>query len=106
MGDPVKIIDVARHLIRLCGMRPGIDIDIKITGLRPGEKLFEELKTEGEEFEPSGHPRIARFISEPMDYEKLPDLLAALREIAKKESRNEIKQDIRRIIPEYSPYLD
>ena len=42
-----------------------------------GEKLFEELKTEGEEFEPSGHPRIARFISEPMDYEKLPDLLAA-----------------------------
>lgn len=106
MGDPVKIIDVARHLIRLSGLRPGIDIDVKISGLRPGEKLFEELKTEGEEFEPSGHPRISRFISAPMDYAKLEDLLASLREISRKSSRNEIKNDIRLIIPEYSPYLD
>ena len=106
MGEPVKIIDVARHLIRLSGLRPGIDIDIKISGLRPGEKLFEELKTEGEEFEPSGHPRISRFISAPMDYEKLEDFLASLREISRKSSRNEIKNDIRLIIPEYSPYLD
>ena len=106
MGEPVKIVDVARHLIHLSGLRPGLDIDIKFTGLRPGEKLFEELKTEGEEFEPSGHPRISRFISEPMDYSKLEDLLATLREIAGKGSRNEIKNDIRLIIPEYSPYLD
>lgn len=106
MGEPVKIIDVARHLIRLSGLRPGVDIDIRFSGLRPGEKLFEELKTEGEEFEPSGHPRISRFISEPLEYSKLEDLLASLREIAGKSSRNEIKNDIRLIIPEYSPYLD
>ncbi len=106
MGDPVKIIDVARHLICLSGLRPDIDIEIKISGLRPGEKLFEELKTEGEEFEPSGHSRISRFISTPMDYEKLEDLLNALRKISQKQSRNEIKRDIRLIIPEYKPYLD
>lgn len=106
MGDPVKIIDVAKHLIRLSGLRPDVDIEIKVTGLRPGEKLFEELKTEGEEFEPSGHPRISRFISTPMEYEKLDDFLAALRTIAEKPSRNEIKQDMRLIIPEYSPYLN
>lgn len=106
MGEPVKIIDVARHLIRLSGLRPDIDIEIKISGLRPGEKLFEELKTEGEEFEPSGHSRISRFISTPMDYDKLEDLLNALREITKKQSRNEIKQAVRLIIPEYTPYLD
>ena len=106
MGEPVKIIDVARHLVRLSGLRPDIDIEIKISGLRPGEKLFEELKTEGEEFEPSGHSRISRFISTPMEYDKLEDLLAALRKIVQKQSRNEIKQDIRLIIPEYVPYLD
>ena len=106
MGEPVKIIDVARHLIRLSGLRPDIDIEIKISGLRPGEKLFEELKTEGEEFEPSGHSRISRFISTPMDYEKLEDFLSVLRKISQKQSRNEIKQDIRLIIPEYKPYLD
>lgn len=106
MGDPVKIIDVAKHLIRLSGLRPDVDIEIKVTGLRPGEKLFEELKTEGEEFEPSGHPRISRFISKPMEYEKLEDFLAALRTIAEKPSRNEIKQDMHLIIPEYSPYLN
>lgn len=106
MGEPIKIIDVARHLIELSGLRPGLDIDIKISGLRPGEKLFEELKTEGEEFEASGHPRISRFISPPPDYDKLEDLLTALRKIAQKQSRNEIKRDIHLIIPEYKPYLD
>lgn len=106
MGAPVKIVDVAKHLIVLSGLRPGVDIEIKITGLRPGEKLFEELKTKGEEFEPSGHPRISRFISAPMEYEKLDGFLKTLREISQKTSRNEIKKDVQRIIPEYQPYLD
>lgn len=106
MGDPVKIIDVARHLIRLSGLRPEIDIPIRISGLRPGEKLFEELKTEGEGFEPSGHPRISRFVSAPLDYKKLPDFLAALRVVAAKTSTNEIKNDMHSLVPEYEPYLN
>lgn len=105
MGEPIKIIDLANHMIRLSGLRPNIDIEIKITGLRPGEKLFEEIKTKGEEFEPSGFPQIVRFVSTPMPFEKLDELLAELREIAGKPSKNEIKQAIHRLVPEYQPYL-
>lgn len=106
MGNPVKIIDVARHLIRLSGLQPDVDIEIKITGLRPGEKLFEELKSTGEDYEPSGHPRIARFKCEPLPIEKLEDLKAFLREIVRNPVRNEIKMAIHSVVPEYVPYLD
>lgn len=106
MGNPVKIIDVARHLIRLSGLRPDIDIEIKITGLRPGEKLFEELKSTGEDYEPSGHPRIARFKCEPLPIEKLEELKRFLQEISRSPGRNEIKRAIQRVVPEYVPFLD
>ena len=106
MGEPVKIIDVARHLIRLSGLQPDIDIEIKITGLRPGEKLFEELKSTGEDYEPSGHPRIARFKCEPLPHEKLESLKDFLKEVAKNPVRNEIKKAIQRVVPEYVPFLD
>lgn len=106
MGNPVKIIDVARHLIRLSGLQPDIDIEIKITGLRPGEKLFEELKSTGEDYEPSGHPRIARFKCEPLPLEKLEDLKTFLKEIVKNPVRNEIKKAIHNVVPEYVPFLD
>ena len=106
MGKPVKIIDVARHLIRLSGLRPDIDIEIKITGLRPGEKLFEELKSTGEDYEPSGHPRIARFKCEPLPPEKLGELKDFLAKIARHPVRNEIKKAIKTVVPEYTPFLD
>lgn len=106
MGNPVKIIDVARHLIRLSGLQPDVDIEIKITGLRPGEKLFEELKSTGEDYEPSGHPRIARFKCEPLPIEKLEDLKNFLKEISRNPVRNEIKMAIHSVVPEYVPYLD
>jgi O-antigen biosynthesis protein WbqV len=48
MGQPVKIVDLARNMIRLAGLRPDKDIRVEFTGLRPGEKLFEELLSEGE----------------------------------------------------------
>ena len=61
MGEPVKIMDLARDLISLSGFKPGVDIDIKITGLRPGEKLYEELMSDTENNEATEHQRI--FIS-------------------------------------------
>lgn len=56
MGQPVKIIDLAKQMIELSGFRVGDDIEIKFTGLKPGEKLFEELQHHTEEYAPTAHP--------------------------------------------------
>ena len=58
MGAPVKIADLARDMIRLSGLEPGVDVRIEYTGLRPGEKLFEELHTDAEKAERTRHPMI------------------------------------------------
>src|SRR5205085_7885575 len=58
MGEPVKIVDLARDLIELSGLEVGRDIDIVFSGLRPGEKLFEEMFTPGEHFEPTRHEKV------------------------------------------------
>ena len=60
MGTPVKIMDLAKNVISLSGFKVGEDIEIKVTGLRPGEKLYEELATYGENLQPSGTPGISR----------------------------------------------
>ena len=58
MGEPVKILDLAMNMIRLSGLEPGKDIDIEFTGLRPGEKLYEELLVDGEGMDPTEHEKI------------------------------------------------
>jgi len=58
MGKPVPIVDLARKMIRLSGLVPGVDIDIKYTGLRPGEKLYEELLNDAENTLPTHHEKI------------------------------------------------
>jgi FlaA1/EpsC-like NDP-sugar epimerase len=58
MGEPVKIVDLARDLITLSGLRPGEDIEIKFNGIRPGEKLFEQLTTDAEHADKTKHPKI------------------------------------------------
>ena len=65
MGKPVKIVDLARQLIELHGLRPDEDIEIEFTGLRPGEKLFEELSHHGENFKATNHAKIMRFVCTP-----------------------------------------
>lgn len=63
MGKSVKIIDLARQLIELSGLREGIDIDIIFTGLKPGEKLFEEVQHLSESLQETSHPRVMRLVS-------------------------------------------
>jgi len=61
MGDPVRILDLAHNMIQLAGLVPDEDIEVRITGLRPGEKLFEEISLDGEDILPTYHEKIKIF---------------------------------------------
>jgi FlaA1/EpsC-like NDP-sugar epimerase len=78
MGEPVKIIDLAHNMIRLSGKEPERDIPIEFIGVRPGEKLHEDLWGEEEASEPTSHPKILRATSAPVDPLWLEDELAEL----------------------------
>ena len=105
MGEPLKIVDVARQLIELSGFRPDIDIEIKIVGLRPGEKLVEELQYYGEQYRTTTHPRIFRFVAAAPDHAAVGRLLDRVRELIPLE-RAACKQGLRTLVPEYVPYVD
>jgi FlaA1/EpsC-like NDP-sugar epimerase len=105
MGKPLKILDLARQLIQLSNLEPDQDIEIKITGLRPGEKLFEELSYDGENIAHTSHPKIVRFVSEPQDLEKVRRLFETLRKKMHQAEPNELKVLIKSGVPEYQPYL-
>ncbi len=103
MGQPVKIYDLAVSLIKLSGLEPNVDIPIKITGLRPGEKLYEELLMSEEGLTATKHDKI--FISKPMHFEmkELEEKLDTLRELEydKNFSREKVKQTMKAVVPTY-----
>ena len=100
MGEPVKIADMARNLIRLSGLEPDVDIKIKYIGLRPGEKLFEELLMDEEGLKETENKMI--HIGKPisMDDEKFKEQLAALEKAYKEEAPN-MKDIVAEIVPTY-----
>jgi FlaA1/EpsC-like NDP-sugar epimerase len=103
MGEPVKIVDLARELITLSGFRAGEDIEMVFTGTRPGEKLFEELSIEGEDMLRTSHPKIRIWKNIPMDREKLRAGINELITVARMQnySRIEIVGKIKELVPEY-----
>jgi FlaA1/EpsC-like NDP-sugar epimerase len=101
MGEPVKIVDLAKELITLSGFSPDEDIEIKFTGMRPGEKLFEELSIAGEDMQPTSHPKIAIWKNIIKDREKLRAGINELVTIAKLSSYDEIVKKIKEIVPTY-----
>ncbi|GAA6755570.1 nucleoside-diphosphate sugar epimerase/dehydratase [Thermus thalpophilus] len=102
MGESVKILDLAKDLIRLAGLEPYRDIDIVFTGVRPGEKLFEELLTAEEGTEASRHEKIwvARNAQLPPDF---PHLLEELYRIARQGDGLKVRKMLKRLIPSYRP---
>lgn len=100
MGKPVKIDDLARNLIRLSGYTPDVDIPVVYTGLRPGEKLYEELLMEEEGLEKTNNSSV--FIGKPIifDDELFTKQLEELKELLHNES-NDIKQKVHEIVPTY-----
>ncbi|MFZ5968932.1 MAG: polysaccharide biosynthesis protein [Bacillota bacterium] len=100
MGEPVKIMNLAENLIRLSGFEPYVDIDIHITGLRPGEKLYEELLMDEEGLQETSHHKI--FIGQPLllDHKVLMAELSQLRDIVDSNKGN-LRDYIEHMVPTY-----
>ena len=102
MGEPVKIYDLAKNLIRLSGLKEGKDIQIKITGLRPGEKLYEELLMAEEGLTKTAHDKI--YIGEPFFHsmEELKAHLALLETAVETEDNEVVKDAVAKVVPTYT----
>jgi FlaA1/EpsC-like NDP-sugar epimerase len=106
MGQPVKIVDLAKSMIELSGYKVGEDIDIRFTGLKAGEKLFEELQHHSELHTPTAHPRIMQF-SSTNDFSKVSQLARTdFEPFVDELSANDLKKNLKILIPEYEPCLD
>jgi FlaA1/EpsC-like NDP-sugar epimerase len=103
MGDPVKIVDLARNLILLSGLRPGQDIKIEFTGVRPGEKLYEELNTQFEDTEPTAHEKVRIFVGNGMPEADMRTWLNCLREICETRDAGRLVVALKEIVLDYSP---
>jgi FlaA1/EpsC-like NDP-sugar epimerase len=101
MGEPVKIVDLARDLVRLSGLRPDIDIPIVFTGVRPGEKLSEQLTLDEEQAAKTRHEKIWIGRVATLEWEALERLLAELRAVADSGPEEAILAKIGEIVPEY-----
>ncbi len=102
MGEPVKIVDLAKELITLSGFRPGHDIEIVFTGTRPGEKLFEELRLAGEDMQHTRHPKIRIWKNIPLDRDRLRTGIDTLLELAERRDYYALPDQIKALVPEYA----
>ena len=108
MGQPVKIEEMARQLIELSGFEPGREIEIRYTGLRPGEKLYEELSHNEETNENTEHPKIWRLKPTARNLGEGEDWLQSVQGIVEEAAKGNTagaKQRIKEIVPEYQPWM-
>ncbi len=103
MGEPVSIVHLAEEMIRLSGLRPHEDIEVVFTGLRPGEKLYEELMLAGEGVAPTSHEKIRVFNAARYDSQMLASQMDRLHKALKVMDRERIHTVIRELVPEYKP---
>jgi len=104
MGEPVKIADLARNLILLSGLQPERDIEIQFIGLRPGEKMYEELNLRDENLIPTSHAKIRSYVSHPnLDATKIKACLNRLQTIAEGQDVGNLVLLMKEMIPDYNP---
>ena len=103
MGEPVRIVDLARKMIRLCGYSDG-EIRIEFTGLRPGEKLYEELLADAEQTGPTPHPKLRIARARAVDADFLLNLRPWLAETSQSDER--VREVLTHWVPEYHPALN
>lgn len=101
MGEPIKILDLAEQLIKLSGLKPYEDIEIEFTGLRPGEKLFEELLLAGEGVKPTTHEKICVANSMTIDGQKLLNQLDHLKSATRAMDLEDVRRLLKEIVPEF-----
>ena len=102
MGEPVKIVDLAKDMITLSGLRPGVDIEITFCGTRPGEKLYEELSHEGEHVGDTAHPKIGIWKHRVQDWETVRRSIGELLTVADEGVPAEIRGKLHEVVPEYT----
>jgi FlaA1/EpsC-like NDP-sugar epimerase len=102
MGEPIKIVDLARNMIRLTGLEPDEDIDIRYVGLRPGEKLFEELLTDSDSVVPTCHEKIKICRSVKPKREEMAEWLSTLERLVAEGDAGAVKAHLKKLVPEYS----
>ena len=101
MGKPVKILDLAESMIRLSGLEPYKDIDIVETGLRPGEKLYEELLIKTEELDKTENNMIFVERDQPLSLKEIDEKLEILRQALKTDSNSAVRAALMRVVPTY-----
>lgn len=101
MGEPIKITYLAEQMIRLAGKEPGKDIAIQYTGLRPGEKLFEELFHESEQLVPTDHEKLFKAKFRQMDWNKLTEALYQVREACTTHQHDKLVLLLKGLVPEF-----
>lgn len=101
MGEPVKILDLAKRMIKLSGFEPDIDIKIIYTGLRPGEKLYEELLSDDARTLPTSHEKIMISKDPSMQFEEIDELTELVIDFSKKEEKQEIVRILKSIVKEF-----
>jgi FlaA1/EpsC-like NDP-sugar epimerase len=104
MGNAIKVLELARQLISLSGLKEGEDIDIEFTGLKPGEKLYEEVQHFDEVHMKTDHKQIFRFSAHGLIEDDLDRISTQLMIAMKSHDVKQIKETISRIVPEYNPY--
>jgi len=103
MGESVKITDLAEQMIRLTGLEPGHDIEITFTGLRPGEKLYEELFHEAEALQTTSHPKIMLSGSREVDWAAMQLQLKTLRLACSSRDIARLHRELKHLVPEFRP---
>src|SRR4051794_33609737 len=104
MGEPVRIVDLAHNMIQLAGLVPGEDIEIRFTGVRPGEKLFEEISMDGENMLPTHHEKIRIFAGAGSKPEVIDNWIAQLLFLVTREDVPGIRAHLSALVPEYKAY--
>ena len=105
MGEPIKIVDLAADLIRLSGMEVGTDIEIRFSGSRPGEKLFEELFFSAEQAAPTEHEKVLRATNARLEGDVAPKITGLIKAAQEGRPDADLRRLLMELVPDFDPTL-